>query len=103
MIKNNLKYWIRLTKHRKFQQRYRQTHKEEGKLYQKKYREENKEKIRIYNKNRNKEKIKVRTKTYKKYGNLPQGMQYHHTTNPYHIDKWIILTIEEHCKIHRIY
>ncbi len=42
----------------------------------------------------------VRRKTIRKYGKLPKGYEYHHYTNPYEIDKFVILKKEEHTKIH---
>lgn len=42
----------------------------------------------------------IRQLTYKKYGKLKEGLEYHHTTNPYDKDKFIIVSKAEHKKIH---
>lgn len=48
----------------------------------KNYHKNNKKKVRIYTRN--------------KYGKLPNGFQYHHTTEPYNIDEWICVNEKEH-------
>ena len=81
---------------------------EKRKLIDKKWRENNPDKwLEIQRKcsNRawlkNKENQLVRAKTYRKYGKLPKGYEYHHTTIPYHIDKFVIVKIIGHHKIHK--
>ncbi len=70
---------------------------ERVKQYRKKYFRENKEKIR---KIIDKEKHKVRAETQRKYGSLPVGIEYHHTTIPYHQDEWIGINVDDHYKLH---
>jgi len=48
---------------------------------------------------KNKHKVFIRTYTLRKYGKLPKGWQYHHITNPYHIDYWLGVHKEEHKRI----
>ena len=43
---------------------------------------------------------KIRLKTYKKYGRLPYGYEYHHTTEPYNADEWLGIARLEHYKFH---
>lgn len=50
---------------------------------------------------RHKENYLVRNQTKKKYGKLSKGYEYHHTTNPYHIDKFVVVEIADHHKIHK--
>ncbi len=52
---------------------------------------------------KHKENYRVRYQTRKKYGKLPYGMEYHHTTRPYHIDSWIGVFKEEHTIIEKNY
>ena len=55
-------------------------------------------KIQKENAKLSKEKESIRIKTRHKYGKLPKGYQYHHTTIPYDIDIWIGILKEEHYK-----
>jgi len=41
----------------------------------------------------------IRQQTYRKYGKLPVGWQYHHYTIPYHEDYWIGVHYTEHKQI----
>ena len=49
----------------------------------------------------NKQHYQIRYKTKKKYGKLPNGMEFHHLTEPYHTDIWIGVYSDEHRKIER--
>lgn len=93
--------------------------------YDKKYYQKNKEKIKKKQKTRYKRKKKeliehnkkynrkynkledvkkrnnIRKQTIRKYGKLPKGKQYHHTTIPYHIDKFKIMDTNKHRELLR--
>ena len=43
-----------------------------------------------------KEKNKMRMRTKRKYGKLPNGFNFHHTTKPYNEDEWIGVHKSEH-------
>ena len=74
----------------------KQQNSEEIKKYQKEYHLKYKE-IKVVDR----EKHRVRAETQRKYGNLPSGINYHHTTIPYNPDNWIGMYEDEHYKIHR--
>ena len=80
---------------------YYRENKERLLKYGKKWLKENKDKVKQYkktDKTNNKQHYQIRKKTYNKYGKLPKGMEYHHTTEPYHEDIWIGMIPEEHFK-----
>jgi hypothetical protein len=72
-----------------------------------KYLEENRERIneRIRKKYHNNEEVKikrlVRRQTQIKYGPLKEGYVFHHTTEPYHKDTFIILEKDFHDYYHK--
>lgn len=51
---------------------------------------------KYYKLHKNKDKIMIRHETRYKYGKLPKGFVYHHTTEPYNRDIWIGVAQEEH-------
>lgn len=76
------------------------------KEYDKQYKSKNRERLRegkMEERKRHREKYRIRGKTYRTYGRLPQGFEYHHTTKPYKFDVWIGVTIDEHRGIDNIY
>lgn len=52
-------------------------------------------------KQRNKHHYQIRHLTYNKYGLLPKGYEYHHTTEPYETNNFDILLQEEHRELHK--
>ena len=53
----------------------------------------------IKDRNRHPQHYRIRGMTYRKYGSLPKGWEYHHFTEPYHVDLWIGVHKSEHKKI----
>ncbi len=101
------KKWYRDNKDRLTEKmrRYRKGYYEENNQKEKKYRKDNKSKIKGWIKNhlnnpKMKQKDLVRKLTYYKYGKLPKGFQYHHTTEPYKVDEWIGIDTNEHYDYH---
>ena len=72
--------------------------------YLKEWINKNPEKNKAYHlkdKINNKAHHQIRKKTYMKYGKLPNGMEYHHSTEPYNTDVWIGVYPDEHKKFER--
>ena len=44
----------------------------------------------------NRRKRKIRWQTLTKYGSLPKGYQYHHITDPYDVDEFVVIPIWLH-------
>jgi len=96
---------------------YRNNHKEETNEIARKWRKENKEYLKerkhYYNENKrlkmreyqrrpeNRYKSRVRNMTIYKYGKLPKGMEYHHITIPYEVDRFVVISMEEHRNAHQ--
>ena len=69
--------------------------------YRRKNKEQKNKYLREYSKNpTEKHKDSIRHKTRSKYGKLPLGFVYHHTTEPYEIDAWIGVGVKDHYKFH---
>ena len=45
-------------------------------------------------------KHEIRFQTRKKYGSPPEGFEYHHE-EPYHVDKWELIRIKDHYRLHQ--
>ncbi len=81
---------------------YYQKHKKEVYATVRKWIRNNREQSRENEKRRyykDKHKCLVRVKTRQRYGKLPYGFVYHHTTEPYNINYWIGVHKSEHHSI----
>ena len=104
--KSQKEYYIKnKNKINKRNNNWREKNKEKHKQLIKKWVKNNPEKIRkiaIRNYYKDKDKHSIRQKTRWKYGKLPKGFQYHHTTKPYTVDEWICVHQSEHRRIELI-
>lgn len=86
---------------KEYMREYYRKNREKIAAKQRKYSKENADMVAAYNSQPEvRQKNRVRAATLHKYGKLLAGYQYHHTTMPYHVDEWEILTVAEHKKIH---
>lgn len=101
------KEWYQANKERlrKKSNEYRKVYYRENKEKIKEYRVQNKGKIKEWirshlNKPEMRQRHLIRKLTYSKYGKLPCGFNYHHTTEPYNVDEWIGIDPLEHYNFH---
>ena len=90
--------------HINYSRKYYQQNKEKFKRYNKEHREHIAKRKMEYRKNNPiaRQKDRIRSATVRKYGRPPEGYQYHHYTEPYEVDKFIIVDIKDHKKIEEV-